>query len=87
MIDTHLIDATFDTFPELKEVYVNMQPMGRMGEPKEISDAVLWLCSDSSTLMNAATWLLMEDFLLNKGLELPQASKFYIIGGEFCFGN
>ena len=54
LIDTHLIDATFDTFPELKEVYVNMQPMGRMGEPKEIGDAVLWLCSDSSTLMNAA---------------------------------
>ena len=41
-------------FSELKEVYVNMQPMGRMGERKEISDAVLWLCSDSSTLMNAA---------------------------------
>jgi NAD(P)-dependent dehydrogenase (short-subunit alcohol dehydrogenase family) len=54
LINTHLLDATFDASPELKEVYVNLQPMGRMGEPKEIGDAVLWLCSDSSTLMNAA---------------------------------
>jgi NAD(P)-dependent dehydrogenase (short-subunit alcohol dehydrogenase family) len=26
-------------------------PMSRMGQPREISDAVLWLCSDQSSFV------------------------------------
>jgi NAD(P)-dependent dehydrogenase (short-subunit alcohol dehydrogenase family) len=28
-----------------------MQPMGRMGTPQEVADAVVWLCSDSSAFI------------------------------------
>lgn len=54
LVDTHLLDSTFNETPELKDVYTSLQPMGRMGLPQEIGDAVLWLCSDSASLMNAA---------------------------------
>ena len=54
LIDSHLLDATFEASPELKEVYIGHQPMGRIGLPHEVGDAVLWLCSESATLMNGA---------------------------------
>lgn len=55
LIESKLLEATFAETPELKDVYINTQPMGRLGRPSEIGDAVLWLCSNSATLMNGAT--------------------------------
>lgn len=30
------------------------EPLGRMGAPAEVADAVLWLCSDAATFVTAA---------------------------------
>ncbi|MEM8659478.1 MAG: glucose 1-dehydrogenase [Pseudomonadota bacterium] len=54
LVDSRLLEETFAQSPELRDVYIGYQPMGRMGLPQEIGDTVLWLCSDSATLMNAA---------------------------------
>ena len=54
LVKSRLLEATLKESPELEEVYIGHQPMGRMGLPHEIGDAVLWLCSDSATLMNGA---------------------------------
>lgn len=54
LIDSPLLATIFSESPELKEIYAATQPMRRMGQPSEIADAVLWLCSDSATLMNGA---------------------------------
>lgn len=37
--------------PQAKEQAINYQAMKRMGQPSEVADVALWLCSDESTFM------------------------------------
>ena len=37
--------------PEAREKAINYQAMKRMGQPDEVADVALWLCSDESTFM------------------------------------
>lgn len=48
---TPLIDTFLELVPEMEKVYIDMHPMGRLGEPDEIAGAVLWLCSDASSFV------------------------------------
>jgi NAD(P)-dependent dehydrogenase (short-subunit alcohol dehydrogenase family) len=48
------ITTPMTTTPEIREAMtrvVDATPMGRMGEPSEIAEAVLWLCSDKSSFI------------------------------------
>lgn len=37
--------------PEVKEHMLNSIPMRRMGEPEDIAEAVMWLCSDAASFV------------------------------------
>ncbi len=37
--------------PELREYMEKMHPLGRMGEAEEVAEAVLWLCSDTTSFI------------------------------------
>lgn len=37
--------------PEAKQQAINFQRMKRMGQPEEVADVALWLCSDQSTFI------------------------------------
>jgi NAD(P)-dependent dehydrogenase (short-subunit alcohol dehydrogenase family) len=39
--------------PEMKEQLPGMIPMQRMGEPEEIAETVIWLCSDAASFVTA----------------------------------
>jgi NAD(P)-dependent dehydrogenase (short-subunit alcohol dehydrogenase family) len=39
--------------PEMKEQLPAMIPMQRMGEPEEIAETVIWLCSDAASFVTA----------------------------------
>ena len=41
--------------PELERRMVSQTPMGRMGQPKEIAEAVVWLCSDAASFVTGHT--------------------------------
>lgn len=50
-IKTPMIDRAIEKNPQLGEGLVAMHPLGRIGEPHEIADAVVWLFSDKSSFV------------------------------------
>jgi NAD(P)-dependent dehydrogenase (short-subunit alcohol dehydrogenase family) len=37
--------------PELRERIIATEPIGRVGTPEEIAEAVVWLCSDAASFV------------------------------------
>jgi NAD(P)-dependent dehydrogenase (short-subunit alcohol dehydrogenase family) len=46
---TELLDGTMKTFPDLETSWTNLTPMARIGEPKELRGAIVFLASDASS--------------------------------------
>ncbi|MBC7997784.1 MAG: SDR family oxidoreductase [Leptolyngbya sp.] len=51
LIQTEMLDRTVQTNTELIEYFKTTLPMGRIGTPQEVVNAVLWLCSDASSFV------------------------------------
>jgi NAD(P)-dependent dehydrogenase (short-subunit alcohol dehydrogenase family) len=50
-IRTPMVERSFSLVPDAMERFVALQPLGRIGEPEEVAEAVLWLCSDAASLV------------------------------------
>ncbi len=50
-VQTPMVENLMNADPNIKEYIENMQPMGRVGQPEEISQAVVWLCSDAASFI------------------------------------
>jgi NAD(P)-dependent dehydrogenase (short-subunit alcohol dehydrogenase family) len=48
---TQLADNLSNANPEEREQMLKAVPLARMGEPEEIAEAVIWLCSDSASFI------------------------------------
>lgn len=51
VIRTPMIGRRLDTKPHREAAFVAMEPVGRLGEPEEIAEAVVWLCSDAASFV------------------------------------
>ncbi len=49
---TPMLEQAMATTPGMEELIRASLPGGRFGEPKEIAEAITWLCSDRSTFVN-----------------------------------
>lgn len=49
IIDTPMMDRVSGGTPEGRQQVISQEPIGRMGQPEEIANAVVWLCSDASS--------------------------------------
>jgi NAD(P)-dependent dehydrogenase (short-subunit alcohol dehydrogenase family) len=48
--------------PEIEKYYASGHPIGRVGEPEEVAQAALWLCSDRATFICGHTLILDGGF-------------------------
>ncbi len=51
VIQTPMIERFVHGESQVRRQLVEGEPVGRVGDPQEIADAVLWLCSDSSSFV------------------------------------
>ena len=50
-IMTPMVEGPMRSKPELEEQIKRVQPMGRLGSPEEVAEAVVWLCSDAASFV------------------------------------
>ncbi|HEY6082661.1 MAG TPA: SDR family oxidoreductase, partial [Chitinophagaceae bacterium] len=51
VIRTPMIDRITGKDKVAEQQFVNMEPVGRFGEPAEVAEAVVWLCSDAASFV------------------------------------
>ncbi len=51
IIETPMVTGMLETQPEAMKELMKEVPIGRLGRPEEIADAVLWLCSPASSFV------------------------------------
>lgn len=51
VIKTAMIDRFTGKNKEAEKQFESMEPIGRMGEPEEVAEAVIWLCSDAASFV------------------------------------
>lgn len=51
VIDTPLVQENLFANEEMKQQIIDVHPIGRIGEPREVAGAVLWLCSDEASFV------------------------------------
>jgi NAD(P)-dependent dehydrogenase (short-subunit alcohol dehydrogenase family) len=51
VIHTAMIDRITGKDKEVEKKFIGMEPMGRMGNPEEVAEAVVWLCSDAASFV------------------------------------
>ena len=51
VIKTPMIDRFTGKKKEAEQQFINMEPVGRMGEPEEVANTVIFLCSDDASFI------------------------------------
>jgi len=55
VIKTPMIDRFTGNNKEAEKQFENQEPIGRLGSPEEVANAVVWLCSDQSSFVTGVT--------------------------------
>lgn len=51
VIDTPMVERFIGGNPKMQEIMLALEPVGRLGKPEEIGEAVAWLCSDAASFV------------------------------------
>jgi NAD(P)-dependent dehydrogenase (short-subunit alcohol dehydrogenase family) len=74
-IRTPMIDAYIGDDPN-REFHMNdLQPIGRMGKPDEVANAVVWLCSDAASFITGAALVIDGGIVAQSGPYPPMPEE------------
>jgi len=62
VIETAMGERVFGA-PDAQKYAIGLHPLGRLGKPMEIAEAVLWMCSDRASFMTGEALILDGGFL------------------------
>ena len=65
MIDTPMVASWRESSPEMAEAVIQMMPGGRLGQPEEVAEAAVWLCSDEARWVSGDT-MVVDGGMLNR---------------------
>lgn len=65
-IETPMVARALEDNPDMRDALENDQPMGRIGQPDEIADVVVFLCSDGASFMTGSQ-IVVDGGLLSAG--------------------
>lgn len=51
VIRTPMFERGLKVDPRIEETMSTREPIGRLGKPEEIAEAVVWLCSDAASFV------------------------------------
>jgi NAD(P)-dependent dehydrogenase (short-subunit alcohol dehydrogenase family) len=55
--DTPMLRASMELSPEVEQMIMRSLPGGRLGQPEEIAEAAVWLCSDRASFVSGESML------------------------------
>jgi NAD(P)-dependent dehydrogenase (short-subunit alcohol dehydrogenase family) len=62
-IRTPMLEAFYDKNPGAEARTIEKYPLGRIGEPEEVAEAIVWLCSDAASFITGHALLVDGGFL------------------------
>ena len=63
VISTPMVDSLIAGNPKFEEQWTDLEPIGRMGTPKEVGEAVVWLCSGAASYVVGHTMVVDGGFV------------------------
>jgi NAD(P)-dependent dehydrogenase (short-subunit alcohol dehydrogenase family) len=72
VVKTPMADRAYEQ-PEIHKFVLGLHPIGRFGRPEEISEAVLWMCSDRASFMTGQSLVLDGGLLAGPNPPAPAA--------------
>jgi len=77
---TAILDRVMKDMPEIYQALMAATPIGRLAEPDEIANAIVWLCSDAASYWHwtcpGGRRLLLDSIVVYRGnLEAPLAQQ------------
>ena len=46
-----MVESVIEVIPDIIDILNNQAPVGRIGQPREVAECIIWLCSDDASFV------------------------------------